>query len=164
VNSDTDTVGTIKSSFWGNQLDANGKKYQNRYCGGGWTHPGEVDRTLKYLATGSNTLADVTTSYGDNKEGIFFIGVGGDMSVKLFNDAVYGTSNGTRTNDVKRKPAAFNHVEALQGFSQAEILKMTTGGWLQNLANKVNGTYESATNADGLQAQFNSILEAIVNS
>lgn len=164
VNKDTDTVGTIKSSFWGNQLDMNGKKYQNKHCGGGWTHPGEVDRTLKYLATGANNLADQTTSYGDNKEGIFFVGVGGDMSVKLFNDAVYGTSNGTRTSDVKKKPAAFNHVEALEGISQSNIMKMTTGGWLDNLAEKVGGTYVPATNASALQNEFDSILDAIVNS
>ena len=164
VNSDTDTVGTIKSSFWGDQLDMNGKRYQIRRNGGGWTHPDEVDRTLKYLATGENNLADVTTTCGDNKEGIFFIGVGGDMSVKLFNDTVYGTSNGTRTTDVKKKPAAFNYVEALQGIAQADIMKMTTGDWLQNLADRVGGTYVPATNASGLQTQFNSILDVIINS
>jgi len=164
VNADTDTVGEIKSSFWGDQLDMNGKRYQIRRNGGGWTHPGEVDRTLKYLATGENNLADLTTSYGENKEGIFFVGVGGDMSVKLFNDAVYGTSNGSRTTDVKRKPAAFNYVEALQGIAQADILKMTTAGWLTNLANKVGGTYVSAKDATALAAEFNAILTEIVNS
>jgi len=164
VNNDSDTVGTIKSSFWGKQLDASGKKYQNARAGGGWTHPGEVDRTLKYLVTGNNTLADLTTSYGENKEGIFFIGVGGDMGVKLFNDAVYGTSNGTRTSDVKRKPAAFNNIEALEGYTQAQILKMTTGDWLNNLASRTGGTYVSATNAAILQKEFNEILNYIVNS
>ena len=164
VNADTDTVGEIKSSFWGDQLDMNGKRYQIRRNGGGWTHPGEVDRTLKYLATGENNLADLTTSYGENKEGIFFVGVGGDMSVKLFNDAVYGTRNGSRTTDVKRKPAAFNYVEALQGIAQADILKMTTADWLTNLANKVGGTYVSANDATALAAEFNAILTEIVNS
>ena len=164
VNSDTNTVGTIKSSFWGNQLDASGKKYQNKHCGGGWTHPAEVESTLKYLATGSNNLAALTSSYGNNKEGIFIVGVGGLMDTKLFNDAVYGTSNGTRTSDVKNKPAAFNNVEALQGYTQAEIMAMTTGQWMNNLATKVGGTYVSATNTTALQAEFNAILDHIVNS
>ena len=164
VNSDSDTVGTIKSSFWGNQLDASGKKYQNARAGGGWTHPAEVASTLKYLATGENNLADLTTSYGENKEGIFFVGVGGDMSFKLFNDAVYGTSNGTRTSDVKKKPAAFNNVDALQGIAQADIMKMTTAGWLQNLADRVGGTYASAANATALQNEFDEMLKQIVNS
>jgi len=166
VNNDTDTVGTIKSSFWGDQLDMNGKRYQIRRNGGGWTHPGEVDRTLQYLLTkeDGNTLAAQTTSYGNDKEGIFFIGVGGEMKFKLFYDAMYGTSNGTRTSDVKKKPAAFNYVEALQGFTQAEIKAMTTAGWLTNLANRVGGTYVSATNATALQNEFNAILNHIVNS
>jgi len=159
-------VGTIKSSFWGDQLDMNGKRYQIRRNGGGWTHPGEVDRTLQYLLTkeDGNTLAAQTTSYGNDKEGIFFIGVGGEMKFKLFYDAMYGTSNGTRTSDVKKKPAAFNYVEALQGFTQAEIKAMTTAGWLTNLANRVGGTYVSATNATALQNEFNAILNHIVNS
>ena len=164
VNSDTDTVGTIKSSFWGNQLNAAGTKYQNKHCGGGWTHPAEVESTLKYLATGSNNLADQTTSYGENKEGIFIIGVGGDMSVKLFNDAVNGTSNGTRTTDVKKKTEAFNNVEALIGMTSKQILAMTTGEWLNLLAEKVGGTYVSASDASALQNEFNAILEYVVKS
>ena len=165
VNSDTDAVGTIQSSFWGNQLDAHGKKYPNARCGGGWTHPAEVESTLKYLATGKNNLADLTCSYinadGEEKEGIFIVGVGGLMNFKLFYDAVYGTSNGTRTSDVKKKPAAFNNVEALADYSQAEIMKLTTGDWMGILAEKVGGTYESATNTAALQAEFTNILNAI---
>lgn len=165
VNSDTDTVGTIKSSFWGNQMDMNGTVYQKKHYGGGWTHPGEVDRTLQYLATGSNNLADLTCTYkdasGNDKEGIFIIGVGGLMSFKLFNDAVYGTSNGTRTSDVKNKPAAFNNVEALQGYTQAEIMELTTGDWMGILADKSGGTYVSATNASALASEFSAIMTAI---
>ena len=56
VNADTDTVGTIKSSFWGTQKNAAGVKYQNARCGGGWTHPAEVAQTLQYLKTGSTGL------------------------------------------------------------------------------------------------------------
>ena len=164
VNADTDTVGTIKSAFWGNQLRADGTKYQNARCGGGWTHPAEVDRTLGYLATGANNVADLTCSYkvdGEEKEGIFIVGVGGDMGVQLFYDCVYGTRNGTRTTDVKKKPAVFNYVDALEGYSQAEIMKMTTGQWLNILADRIGGTYESAANSAALQAQFDYILEAI---
>ena len=160
VNQDTDTVGTIKSSFWGSQKDANGKQYQPARNGGGWTHPAEVDRTLTYL----KGLADLTCKYNDDgkaKEGIFIVGVGGQMTVKLFNDAVYGTSNGTRTTDVMKKPAVFNYVDALEGYTQAQILKMTTGDWMKNLANRVEGTYEIATNTSGLQKQFTNILNTI---
>lgn len=164
VNADTDTVGTIKSSFWGNQLDANGKKYQNARCGGGWTHPAEVSKTLTYMATGENNLADLTYNYtinGEEKEGIFIVGVGGLMNFKLFYDAVYGTSNGTRTSDVKKKPAAFNNVDALSDYSQAEIMKLTTGDWMEILAEEVGGTYESATNTVALQEEFANIMTAI---
>jgi len=160
VNSDTDTVGTIKSSFWGNQLDATGKKYQNARAGGGWTHPAEVSQTLTYL----NGVKDLTCSYtvnGEKKEGIFIVGVGGQMSVKLFNDAVYGTSNGTRTSDVKKKPAAFNNVDALQGYTQAQILKLTTGDWMGILADRVGGTYASAANTTALNTEFTNIINAI---
>jgi len=165
VNADTATVGTIKSSFWGNQLDASGKKYQNARCGGGWTHPAEVAQTLKYMATGSDNLADQTCTYldanGNKKEGIFIIGVGGLMNTKLFNDAVYGTSNGSRTSDVKKKPAAFNNVEALQGYSQTKIMAMTTGEWMNVLATKSGGSYASATNTTALQSGLAAILLAI---
>ena len=160
VNQDTDTVGTIKSSFWGNQLRADGSKYQNARNGGGWTHPAEVDRTWTYL----KGLKELTCEYtvdGEEKEGIFIVGVGGLMNFKLFNDAVYGTSNGSRTSDVKKKPAAFNYVDALQGYSQAQILKLTTGDWMGILADRVGGTYESATNTKALQAEFTNILNAI---
>ena len=164
VNSDTNTVGTIKSSFWGNQnWTVNGKtvKYQNARCGGGWTHPAEVAKTLTYM----NGLKDLTCKYtdanGQEKEGIFIVGVGGEMSVKLFNDAVYGTSNGSRTSDVKKKPAAFNNIDALAGYTQSQIMKLTTGDWMGILAGKVGGTYESVTNATALQNQFTSILTSI---
>ena len=161
VNADTDTVGTIKSSFWGDQLDASGKKYQKAKAGGGWTHPAEVANTLTYL----NGVADLTCTYkdadGNDTEGVFIVGVGGLMDFKLFNDAVYGTSNGTRTSDVKKKPAAFNNIDALAGYTQAQILKLTTGDWMTILASQVGGTYESAKNAAALQAEFTTIVEAI---
>ena len=163
VNSDTNTVGTIKSSFWGNQLNAAGTKYQNKHCGGGWTHPGEVDRTLNYL----NGLKELTYDYnvnGEKAEGIFLVGVGGDMSVKLFNDAIYGTSNGTRTSDVKKNAGAFDYVPALEGFSRTEIKNMTTAGWLTNLADRVDGTYVSAADATALQKQFQLILNESVKT
>ena len=119
-----------------------------------------MDRTLTYL----KGLAQETCSYivnGQEKEGIFNVGVGGQMSVKLFNDAVYGTSNGTRTTDVKKKPAVFNYVDALEDYTQAQILKLTTGDWMNTLAEKVEGTYEIATNTAGLKTQFTNILTAI---
>ncbi len=163
VNSDTNTVGTIESSFWGNQLDMNGTKYQNKRCGGGWTHPGEVDRTLKYLE-GLDALTYDYNVNGEKGSGIFIVGVGGDMSVKLFYDAVYGTKNGTRTTDVKKKPGAFNYVEALQGIKQEDIMKMTTGQWLENLADRVDGTYVSAAEATALEKQFQLILDASVKT
>jgi len=160
VNQDTDTVGTIKSSFWGNQLRADGTKYQNARAGGGWTHPAEVDRTWTYLKGLEELTYDYTVN-GEEKEGIFIVGVGGLMNFKLFNDAINGTSNGTRTSDVKKKAAAFNYVDALQGYSQAQILKLTTGDWMGILADRVGGTYESATNTKALQAEFTNILNAI---
>jgi len=167
VNEDTDIVGTIKSSFWGNQLDSNGVKYQTKHQGGGWTHPAEVDRTLTYM----NGLAEQTSNYtvdGEVKEGIFIIGIGDNinnlMNFKLFNDAVYGTSNGTRTSDVKKKPAAFNYVDALEGYSSDEIMNLTTGGWMTILADKVNGTYVSATDTAGLESEFNAIINAITEN
>lgn len=165
VNNDTDAVGTIKSSFWGDQKDEFGVRYQIRRNGGGWTHPAEVARTLRYLGTGENNLAELTVNYeneyGNKKEGIFIVGVGGEMKVKLFNDAVYGTSNGTRTSDVKRKPAAFNNVDALQGYTSSEIMKLTTGDWMNILAGHVNGTYVSAQDSAALAAEFETILSAI---
>jgi len=160
VNSDTDTVGTIKSSFWGKQYDAAGKKYQNAKAGGGWTHPGEVDRALGYMQDLEELTYDYTVN-GEKKEGIFIVGVGGLMNFKLFDDAVYGTSNGARTSDVKKKPAAFNNIDALEGYTQAQILNLTTGDWMNILATRVGGTYESATNTAGLQTQFTNILNAI---
>lgn len=164
VNEDTSTVGTIKSSFWGRQLDGYGNIYQNARYGGGWTHPAEVAQTLSYMATGNNTLADQTCAYesdGETKEGIFIVGVGGLMNFKLFNDAVYGTSNGTRSVDVKRNPNAFDDVEALQGYTSDQIMALTTGDWMGILAEKTGGTYVSATDADALSAEFNEILEVI---
>lgn len=163
VNNDTDIVGTIKSSFWGKQYDGNGNYYQKARNGGGWTHPGEVDRTLTYL----KGLKELTHDYvmnGQEKEGIFIVGVGGDMSFKLFNDAVYGTKNGTRTSDVKRKPAAFNKVEALAGYTQDEIMKLTTGDWMAILAEHVGGTYAPATDSEALASEFSAIVEDIVKS
>ena len=165
VNEDTDAVGTIKSSFWGDQKDEWGKTYQIRRYGGGWTHPAEVARTLRYLGTGSNNLSDLTVNYrteeGGTKEGIFIVGVGGDMSFKLFNDAVNGTSNGSRSADVKKKPAAFNNIDALADYNQTEIMKLTAGNWMGILADKVNGTYESANNSAALQSEFAKIIEVI---
>lgn len=166
VNADTNTVGTIKSSFWGKQLDGNGNIYQNARYGGGWTHPAEVANTLKYMGTGSDNLADLTAGYidgsGNYKEGIFIVGVGGLMDFKLFNDAVYGTSNGTRSVDVKKKPTAFDKVEALSGLTSIDIMDMTTGEWMEILVDKVGGTYESAVNSEALEAEFDAILNNIM--
>ena len=160
VNADTDTVGTIKSSFWGDQKDADGVKYQNKHAGGGWTHPAEVDQTWNYL----NGVKDETCNYivnGEKKEGIFIVGVGGLMDKKLFNDAVYGTENGSRTDDVKNKPAAFNNVDALEGYTSDQIMAMTTGDWMTVLADRVNGTYVSAADSAALAAQFDVIIDVV---
>ena len=62
----------IKSTYW------SGQGYQNAYAGGGWTHPNEVANNINYV----NAIAQ--------KANVYFVGVGGDMGVKLFHDAVYG--------------------------------------------------------------------------
>jgi len=167
VNNNTDTVGTIKSSFWDDQLDADGNKYQNARAGGGWTHPAEVARTKGYLA---GVAAETTSYYATTDttktnpiEGIFIIGVGGLMDFKLFHDAVYGTSNGTRTSDVKNKPGAFNNVDVLEGYTSDQIMKMTTGDWMTALVSSVGGEYVSATNSAALASEFANILNAIAS-
>ena len=163
VNADTNTIGTIKSSFWDVQKDANGVKYQDARKGGGWTHPAEVAQNLSYL----KDIKDLTCSYtvdGEKKEGIFIVGVGGLMDNTLFYDAVYGTSNGSRTDDVKKNPNAFNNVDALKGYTSDEIMMLTTGDWMQILADKVNGTYVSAANESALANQFDVIINAVVDT
>jgi len=86
------------------------------------------------------------------------------MAFKLFNDAVKGTKNGTRTTDVKNKLNAFNGVDALAGKTSTEILAMTTENWLQLLATKVGGEYVRGSNATGVTNGFNAMIEIIKNS
>lgn len=143
VSGDTDTVGTIESTFW------TGQGYQNAKAGGGWTHPGEVKNTLSYV----QNLA--------SEANVFMIGIGsgerGDMDFQLFYDAVYGTTNGTRTADVK------NNANAFDGITPGISLDMTTGQWLTALVSDsdVNGTYVTAGNTEELSGAFTSIMESI---
>jgi len=57
--------------------------------------------------------------------------------------------------------SAIGNIDALAGYTQAQIMKMTTGEWMDNLAGRVGGTYETATNTKALQNEFTNILNAI---
>jgi len=159
VNDDVTTVGTIKASFWdatNGQLTSAGEKYQKDGAGGGWTHPAEVEDNLDNLSD----VADLTTD-----KGVYIVGVGGLMNVKLFDEAVNSTANGGR--DVLGGPKiyknndAFNHVDALQGYTASEIMKLTTGDWMKILADKVGGSYKSATSKTAMTEVFNGIFAEI---
>ena len=153
VNSDSNTVGEIKSSFWGDQKDANGVKYDTKHEGGGWTHFAEVMSAEKYI----KSLAEVAN--------VFIIGVGGKMDFELFYDGSYGTSNGTRTSDVKNKISAFSkNVALLKDKTDAQLKAMTTGDWMNMLAGAAGGTYVSAASSSELANKFTAIFNAIKES
>ncbi len=151
------TVGTIKSSFWGNQEDADGNKYQNAKSGGGWTHYAEVMSTEKYM----ESLAEAGN--------VMIIGVGGLMNFRLFADAakvgLSSYSSGTRTNDVKNNIGIFREkVSLLSGKTDAELKEMTTGDWMTMLAGVAKGSYVAATNTKALEDEFAAITAKITKA
>jgi len=151
VSGDTNTVGTISSTFY------TGQGYQNAHAGGGWTHPKEVENNLTYLRGVANQ-ANVT-----------IMGLGDRMAEELFNyiitgkNNVTGVSNGSVPAELRGKKNAFDYVEPLKskGYSGDAIMALDTGDWMSILASSVGGRYVSASNASGVQNAFDSIMSSI---
>ena len=160
VNSDESTLTStskVKSSFWGKQnwVNSEGKtvKYQDAYNGGGWTHPAEVKNALTYLQA-LKAESNIT-----------IIGVGGEMDKKLFYNACYESNNGTRTDDVRNKPKAFEGIVPTITVSKTGD-NMTTADWMTALVthSSIGGTYASAANSNALATAFSNITSTIAST